>query len=316
MRVGNPPNELWRLLSERHWDAAVSMLASSKTFRQQASTKLSTSKGSVSLYPLHYCLLESAPERLIIAVLNAYKLAVKHHYNHDLPLHLAIKKKRGVEIIKTLVDAYPDSIDLRCNGMDLLKLSCIHYSRSVSHEQDALTYIQLQTTKATVTATAPVVAGSSSGSGGKIMGTDVYVPSILNQGGLAVAATATPRISSGSNHADGVLNIHDQTQIIIAASYMSELRMNQVTILQNQASIKTMLRDMSQTLEVMNGRHEVERVSLQEDLNALRKEMQSDIEDLESKIASLQVGPDEINNDGIHFDQFTTGEVESFVELE
>lgn len=278
MKVVNPPNALWSLLASRHWDAAVTMLEGSSEIRGHATKKLSLSPNdSVSVYPLHFALLESGSENLVLALLDAFKPAAKHHYNHDLPLHLAIKQTRSLNIISALYDAYPDSFEQTCNGMKLLNMC----SKFKSHPS-VVTFIRCK-----------LETNSNSGrtlssSLGQASATDV---------GLALSA---------------LKEIKDTQDQILGA--LAKLSGTQDAILQSQAVVLSKLSEVTRYIDEGKIDREDDKQSMQADLKSLRTEVEADIAALDRKIKELQTqGPDA--NIVIPEIALTSHQAESFVQI-
>ena len=256
MKVVNPPNALWSLLASRHWDAAVTMLEGSSEIRGHATKKLSLSPNdSVSVYPLHFALLESGSENLVLALLSAFKPAAKHHYNHDLPLHLAIKQTRSVSIISALYDAYPDSFEQTCNGMKLLSM-CSKYK---SHS-NVLTFIRCKL-------------------------------ELISKPGRALPSSfeQVPAADSGL----ALKEIKDTQDQILSA--LAKLSSTQDAILQNQAVVSAKLSEVSLSIEVGKIDLEEDKQSMEADLKSLRTGVEADIAALERKIKELQTQEPDAN---------------------
>lgn len=221
MKITNPPNPLWRLLKARQWDTTISLLETVNAIRDQAQERLS--HASATLYPLHYALLESAPEKLILALLKAYPVAAKHHYQHDLPLHLAVKRKRPLSLIEKLSDVYPDSIQQKINGKDLTTFASKYYAAKNSNDKKVLNFFK--------SATAPSPNRSSN--------KDTVDPiNVMKDQSLIIESLASLS-ESKENHSE-VLATH--------SSSLLDIKKNQSTILQNQEHLLTMVHGMHRSL--------------------------------------------------------------------
>ena len=253
--VINPPNALWRLLSEKHWDAAISMLDMDQNFRAQAAKKLSASNCPGSLCPLHYSLLEDAPERLILSLLKAYPEAAMYHYNHDTPLHLAIKQKQSLSIIKALSLAYPESFQQTRNGKDLESLIRKCYKHDCIRERDVLCYFE-----------------------GIVASSDI---SLLNDSNIVIAGPA-------NKEKESILPDYTEDTVQTLTDSMFEIKATQCVLLENQQRIEGALLELAQSVMDMKVPSLDFKDSVQTDLNHLKREMQADIRELELRIYDIQ----------------------------
>lgn len=296
--VINPPNALWRLLSEKHWDAAISMLDMDQNFRSQAAKKLSASNCPGTLCPLHFALLEGAPVKLVLELLKAHPEAAMYHYNHETPLHIAIKQKRPLAIIKALSLAYPESFQQTRNGKDLGILIRKCYKHECLHERDVLCYFE------------GIVASSGIN---LINDSNILVVTGESGGGdssRSVSREGTPLECAGAGTIQMITNS------------LNEIKSMQSILVENQERIEGALLELAQNLSDMKLPPSTElKDSIEADLSCLKREVKADIHDLEMKIYDMQASSSSMkseNKDNQHDDDKTDAETYdsgSFVDI-
>ena len=70
------------------------------------------------LYPLHRALMNGAPPDVIRVLVDAYPQAVQtDNYNNDFPLHIACINEHPPEVISLLMTAHPEALHHRADGL-------------------------------------------------------------------------------------------------------------------------------------------------------------------------------------------------------
>jgi len=253
MKLSNPPNSLWRLIAAAQWDSAISLLETTNEIRDQAKEKVF--RGSYSFYPLHYTLIQTAPEKIVLALLKAYPDAAKHHYEHDLPLHLAIRKRRSIFLIEKITHTYPDSLKKTNNGTDLMIFASKFYKgKKNSKDKKVLTFLR------NAAAPPPSCASSSNGAIDLIQTINqgnessseekqkilASVNDVIMNQSLMLAALAS--LSESKEKHSKVLAKHSSHLLNIKKHYSNHLQ-NQENILTMFHSIQTLLLTITEKIK-------------------------------------------------------------------
>ena len=127
------PTALYSMIEDRQWSAAAQRAESHP--REVRTYVYRTDKKDRSSYkwrmlPIHAAILMDAPAFVIQALTSAYRKGTQFPDDTgDYPIHIAVKKHVSEEILNLLLQANPDSIELR-NGDDRTPLDIANATRS------------------------------------------------------------------------------------------------------------------------------------------------------------------------------------------
>lgn len=117
---------LFTALRERKWEEALQRIQTNlQEAREWTTHKDSDGEISWKRLPIHEACINDAPDQVVRALLEAYKLgATKQDLNNRLPLHHAAVHGSTSDVILSLINAYPDSLD-REDNFGKVPLKCL-----------------------------------------------------------------------------------------------------------------------------------------------------------------------------------------------
>ena len=127
------PTALYSMIEDRQWSVAAQRAEShpreAKTYVYRTDKK-DRSRYKWRMLPIHAAILMDAPAFVIQALTSAYRKGTQFPDDTgDYPIHIAVKKHVSEEILNLLLQANPDSIELR-NGDDRTPLDIANATRS------------------------------------------------------------------------------------------------------------------------------------------------------------------------------------------
>ena len=137
------PTELYQLIEDQEWVTAAQRAEynprEAKIFIYRRDRRDPT-KYKWRMLPLHAAILMSAPISVIKALLTAFPKATQYPDDTgDYPIHLAVKKHVGEQILNLLLQAYPDSIEERnADGKTALEIAKVTRSHNRAYYLEAL----------------------------------------------------------------------------------------------------------------------------------------------------------------------------------
>lgn len=112
------PNLLWKRIEAKDWDEVTAVLEGDDDIAEMVT------KWHKENLPLHAsCKSGKASDEIVLKILGAYPdAAARRGKNGMLPLQLAINHKRGYNVIRSLILAYPDALDARIDDKNPVRL--------------------------------------------------------------------------------------------------------------------------------------------------------------------------------------------------
>lgn len=121
----NAPTELYDSIQSENWQEAISILKRSPVEAKIWVANYDDQKQKKSFLPLHSACASSPPDDLVKALLNTYPDAASIHDDYGmLPIHYAAGNMASEDVINTLISGYPSGTSTADSLMGMLPL---HY---------------------------------------------------------------------------------------------------------------------------------------------------------------------------------------------
>jgi len=123
--------DLNKAIVDNKWDHAKSIVLETKESCQKWSTSLSSNNVKSVMLPIHQaCATENVPLDFLVTLTHAFPEAIKKTESsfRRIPLHIALQSRVSEEVIRFLVQCYPDGVGRK----DSLGRVPLHYAISNS----------------------------------------------------------------------------------------------------------------------------------------------------------------------------------------